>query len=122
MFRQIIATILLLAFVFQTFYRTVIIMDYYTNTAAYAKNCENKARPKLHCNGKCQMMKKLREEEKKEKEDAERHVVKNEVISSKSFFASILYIEVKENRTYILHDTGSPVDIAVSFFHPPSLG
>ncbi|HJU45470.1 MAG TPA: hypothetical protein VJ647_01750 [Chitinophagaceae bacterium] len=122
MFRQIIATILLLAFVFQTFYRTVIIMDYYTNTAAYAKNCENKARPKLHCNGKCQMMKKIKEEEKKEKEDAERRVVKNEVISSRSFFASILYIEVKEDRTYILHDTGSPVDIAVSFFHPPSLG
>ena len=31
----------------------------------YAKNCINKARPKLHCNGKCQMMKKMRKRKKK---------------------------------------------------------
>ncbi len=38
--------ILLLAFVAQTFSKTFIVAGYYANTAAYAKNCENKAKPK----------------------------------------------------------------------------
>jgi len=59
MFKKITATILLLAFVSQTFAGPFIMLDYFVNTAAYAKNCINKARPKMHCNGKCQAMKKI---------------------------------------------------------------
>ena len=44
--------ILLLAFVAQTFSKTFIVAGYYANTAAYAKNCENKAKTKMNCNGK----------------------------------------------------------------------
>ena len=40
-------------------------INYYTNTAAFAKNCVNKAKPKLHYNGKCQMMKKCRRAKRK---------------------------------------------------------
>lgn len=61
--------------------------NYFTNTEAFAKNCVNKARPLLHCNGKCQLAKKLREEEKKEQQTPERKASKDEVVSSKSFFA-----------------------------------
>lgn len=122
MFRQIITAVFLLAFLSQTFYKAVIVMDYYTNTAAYAKNCENKARPKLHCNGKCQMMKKLQEEEKKEQENAERRMGINEVISSRSFFTAI---DDRKSMliiySYFHTDSGYPVDRSYTFFHPPGL-
>jgi hypothetical protein len=54
------------------FCRDILIVDYYNNTASYAINCINKARPNLHCEGKCQLMKKLKEVEKKEQENSER--------------------------------------------------
>jgi len=38
--------------------------------------CENKGRPWLHCNGRCYLMKKLRQAEQKEK-SAEREMQKN---------------------------------------------
>ena len=70
MFRQLPAAIICLAFVAQTFKGPFILVDYFTNTAAFAKNCINKATPAMHCNGKCQMMKQLQEEQKKEQQDA----------------------------------------------------
>lgn len=72
MFR-ITATILLLAaFSAQTFQQAAWVLDYYTNTASFAARCENKALPKMHCNGKCQLMKKLQQEQKKDQERSER--------------------------------------------------
>jgi len=58
MFKQLTAILLLLAFSAQTFSSPFILLDYYVNTAAYARKCVNKAKPKLQCNGKCQVMKK----------------------------------------------------------------
>jgi hypothetical protein len=64
--------------------------DYLLNTNVYAKNCENKARPKMHCNGKCQMMKKIREEESKNQQNSERKAENlKQVLSSQSSFATV---------------------------------
>ena len=72
-----------MAFLIQTFSKPFIIADYYANTADYAKNCINKLIPAMHCNGKCQMMKKLQEQEKKDQESSERKSGnKTEVLSS----------------------------------------
>ncbi len=58
--------LLLIAFVTQSFNRFLIVGDYYIQTENYTARCENKAAPQLHCNGKCQMMKKLQKEEEKD--------------------------------------------------------
>lgn len=56
---------MVLLVLFQAFSKWVIMAEYTINQEYIAKNlCENKARPRLHCNGKCQLMKKLAEEEK----------------------------------------------------------
>ena len=57
---------ILIALLFvQTFSKWMVLLEYNLNKDFIAKNlCVNKARPKLHCNGKCQIMKKLAEEEK----------------------------------------------------------
>ncbi len=103
----------------QTFNRAAVVANYYTNTAAYAKNCVNKAKPQMHCNGKCQMMKKLKEEEKKEQQNNERKSSPDEVLSSKSFFATIHTSKQTTVTEFFSHNSGTPIDRATPFFHPP---
>ena len=122
MFKQIIATILLMAFVAQTFASPFIMLDYFVNTAAYAKNCVNKARPKMHCNGQCQVMKKIREQEKKDQQDSQRKAEnKIPVLSSKSFFCSVKYISAVTKIKYPQLNINHTHDVALSVFHPPQV-
>jgi hypothetical protein len=122
-FKQIAAILLLLAFAIQTFSGGFVVLNYYTNTAAFAKNCINKARPKMHCNGKCQMMKKLKEEEKKDQQLPERKVEnKIEVLSSKSFFySSATAFSVIASKATTVEKDYPLTDISYSFFRPPQV-
>ena len=58
----------------QSFDRVLIVADYFTRTSSYAKNCENKKKPQMHCQGKCQMMKKLEQQEKDNQSFPERRM------------------------------------------------
>lgn len=120
MFRQLITSMFILAFFAQTFNKPFIILEYYTNTAAFAKNCINKARPKMKCHGKCQMMKKIQEEEKKEQQNEEQKTsYKSEVLSSKSFFAQIEYIPITTTQSYPAFSERAHTGIPLTIFHPP---
>ena len=98
-------------------------MNYYTNTAAYAKNCINKARPKLHCNGKCQMMKKMQQEEKKDQQNPERKAEnKAEVLSSKSYFhTNIPAFVMSFCKPSFINNEGTEIKMPRSIFHPPGV-
>lgn len=120
MFRQLTAFIIFLSLLVQTLNGPFVLMDYYANSAAFAKNCINKARPKMHCNGKCQAMRKMQEEEKKEQQLPERKFEnKIEVLSSKSSYCSV------EVPVSIIKKISSPqinsfaVSISLDIFHPP---
>lgn len=76
----------------------------------------------MHCNGKCQMMKKLKQEENKDGQNSDR---KNEVKTDLLFFD-----QIKQQFTYqlSLNQIQFPIvqykltqDIAADFFHPPSI-
>ena len=122
MFRQIVTIFLLLAISAQVFNRALIVLDYYTNTASFAKNCENKARPVMHCSGKCQMMKKQKEAEKKEQQAPDRNGDQNIVVSSKSFFTTISLAKTNTVQSFSGFYTNSfPKGIPSSIFHPPGL-
>jgi hypothetical protein len=122
MIRYTAAILLIVAFAIQTFKGGFVIFDYYTNTAAFAKNCVNKAKPKMHCNGKCQMMKKMQAEEQKDQQVPERKFEnKIEVVSSKYFVTTIhpgtsQIVALTYNNTYTARELKMPR----SFFHPPS--
>jgi hypothetical protein len=123
MLKYLTAIFLLISFGAQTFDKAVVMLDYYANTSSYAKTCENKAIPKMHCNGKCRMMKKMREEEKKDQQNPERrNENKNQDSSSKSFFATIPINTEKDlspfNSRYIFAST---VDLSLTVFHPPAI-
>lgn len=122
MFKPFTASILLLAFVAQTFAAPFIVLDYFVNTTAYAKNCVNKAKPKIHCNGQCQMMKKIREQEKNEQQNTNNKVERMlMVLSSKSFFAQ-LTVPARSSSPLLFYEiSGSPVDRNIAVFHPPQV-
>ena len=104
----------------QTFNRAVIILNYYTNTAAYLQSCENKAKPMLHCNGHCQLQKKLNQEENKDKQNPERRYDgKDDVLffSKESRLLIPLFNTVPHTYTYF--NNNATKDIAADFFHPP---
>lgn len=122
-YRQLAACVLLAAFLAQIFSKPFIVVDYYTNKSKYAKNCENKAKPSMHCNGKCQMMKKLQQEEKKDQGNPERKAEnKQETIgSTKSFFAIVpdSYWAIIKTKKTLPPSQGKSTDRSFAIFHPP---
>jgi len=122
-FKSIASIILLFAFATQTFSQGLIVLNYYVNTAAFAKNCENKVRPSMHCNGKCQMTKELKKEEQKNDQNTERKLTnKTDVISSKSFFACLsLKCQTPPDLLASLYRSGFSREPATEIFHPPTL-
>lgn len=120
MFRQLTAFIFLASFAVQTYNGAFILVNFYTNRAAFAKFCVNKAKPKMHCNGKCQVMKKMQEAEKKEQQNAEQKLeVQSPMLCSGSVFCFLkipLAINIKPtvyDIDYTIRSSSSDV------FHPP---
>lgn len=122
MFRQVLSILFIVAFAVQTFQQNLIVGSYYINKAVYAKNCENKTKPSLHCNGKCQMMKKLQQEEKKEAPaPGMKAEQKGESFSSLVYTSFVHTPETIVNRCFnFAFKTGTPANITLSIFHPPS--
>lgn len=62
-FAYLLAALVLL----QTFSRELVVVDFALNQASItARFCVNKARPALHCDGKCYFAKKLKQQEERE--------------------------------------------------------
>lgn len=78
----------------------------------------------MHCNGKCQLMKKIQEQEEKERglPPELKLAAKAEVISSRSFFLTQCPVVLAPvNTKFFFYTIGSPIDRSFSLFHPPDL-
>jgi hypothetical protein len=61
--KHLFAILLLLAFAFQSFSKLVVLACHEINKDYIASTlCENRSRPKLNCNGKCHLAKKMKHE------------------------------------------------------------
>lgn len=121
-FRRVTAFLLLLAFLTQAFSRYIVVADYYVNTAAYAANCINKDRPWMHCNGRCQLCKKLhRQESQEDKQSPERKAGgdrSDNICASFIEFTALQWASpIKTSFPEIR--AGNPVSMPRDFFHPP---
>lgn len=121
MFRAALSIVFLIAFAIQTFHRGEIVVSYYLNKDAYAKNCVNKGKPVLKCSGKCQMAKKILEQEKQEEQAPEQKLEnKFQSLWSNSHFALFGFHKTVSTLTYNLyrvkHLPSSPLE---SIFHSP---
>ncbi len=60
------AYLLFVALTLQSFYRSIMAVEYQIHLPDYIAKCINKDKPQLHCNGQCELMKKIEEKEDKE--------------------------------------------------------
>ena len=110
----------MMAFVTQTFSAPFMMLDYYSNINDYAKKCINNAKPAIHCNVKCQVMKKIKAAEKKEQQSQQRkQSPKTETLSSRSFYCTVAFVsnslDKPTTKEFNIDFTRHPKD----FFHPP---
>jgi hypothetical protein len=122
--RRAAAFLLLLVFFAQAFSRYFLVADYYVNTAAYIENCVNKDRPWMHCNGRCQLCKKLHQQAGAEdKQTPERKSGNNgdETLYSIASFSDFnaLHFVALINQQYPQFSAGKPVGMPRDLFHPP---
>jgi hypothetical protein len=95
--------------------------DYMLNLEAYKKACINKSKPMLHCNGKCQMLKKMKKQEGDNGTNAlaPKFNQIEVVLSSKSFFPSIQVVSTTNISTFYTYNDDFSSNYIGSIFHPP---
>ena len=106
----------------QAFYPLVTVVQYYAQKDYLSRNvCENRDKPKMHCDGKCCLRKKLAKESK-EQAPSQRHTNSEQAITlffqdtqiniHTSFVAEPArkYLSRNDLRTFPFHH---------SIFHPP---
>lgn len=118
---RLLSILLLTGFLLQNFSKVMVFINYAINKEYIAKNlCENKSKPKLHCNGKCQLKKELQKQDKKE--DTPSNI--------KDKYEIQLFSEIYDSLIVCSFLTGEQVFrlcrfsihsfYVFSFFHPPS--
>lgn len=121
--KQCSAALLLLSFMAQVLSSPFIVFDYYVNTDAYIKKCINKASPELHCNGKCQMAKELKQQEEKEQQHPGSEHSYQSVVSlfARCGFASAPAVALLPTiRLFPIFDDRYTKDVSLPVFHPPA--
>ena len=120
MLRNLVAILLLIAFTVQSFNKVFIVVTYYANNEAFAKDCVNKALPRMNCHGQCVLMKKIQAEQHKEQKNPElklENKIEVYILSRINFDcatvsgAPAIYPQLK--------NTGSSVDHSSMIFRPP---
>ena len=105
-----------------TFSQFGIVVNFLSNQEFIAKNlCENIDKPELECNGKCYLMKKLKEDEKQKGGDK---VASTELILFMDF-KSVEIVEKKcfteQKKTYFNLLEKKTNSFSSEIFHPPIL-
>ena len=107
----------------QTFNQVVIVAEYYANKDFIAKNlCENRDKPKMHCDGKCCLKKKLAKEGK-DQVPSPRSQKNEQVINlfyADTKFEINPYSIIALSCKYFSHDELKTFAYHHSVCHPPS--
>ena len=122
MLTRFIAILLLMCSVSVNLSGLFVFAGFEMNQGYIAKElCVNKDKPQLHCNGKCYLMKKLKQaEEKEQKQDRQFQKIQlQEAIVSVPFvFTQYSYTAID---LCVPVTTGKPVEQLNSIFHPPQV-
>ena len=123
MFKTIVTITLFLLVFLQTFQRAGYFLGYYINPEPFAKNCVNKYRPRLNCNGQCQLMKKIQQAEKEEQNNTEKKAGNK---FDTAFSTRVSFATLSSQITYNTFNkfnwpvkSGNPIDRSINIFHPP---
>jgi len=97
--------------------------DYMVNLEAYKKACVNKAKPMMHCNGKCQLLKKMKKQagDNSTSAPAPKFNQPDYVLSSKSFFPTLSIVTISNCNIFQIQDQSKfSNNYLASIFRPPS--
>ena len=121
--KGITTVILLLLFSVQTFSKWMWVLDYNLNQAYIATTlCVNKNKPKLHCNGHCQLSKKMAEDEPgKEQPGSTPKVQFNSVFAKPDMPTELLQVALVPAQPQPEYQLRLCTAIASSVFHPPAV-
>ncbi|WP_157976877.1 hypothetical protein [Taibaiella helva] len=116
--------VLIAALLTQSLSKGIIVLSYFTNKRAYERYCVNKARPQLHCDGKCQMAKKIKAEEERDQKDPLKSTASETVLILQDHFVRIqpVYLPLALKVNIFPYAIGHTRDMSRSCFHPPNLG
>ena len=115
--------ILFLAALFaQSFSRSLVLADYMVNLEAYKEKCINKAKPKLNCNGKCQMYKKINQQDQSSEAEAPKLNQSEFVLSSKTYFPELqIALNASSVANHTIYKDVFTSNFIGSIFHPPGV-
>lgn len=123
LYKSLVIIVLLVAVLLQTFNKGLLFADYYSNTSVYAKDCENNLKPALKCRGRCQIIKKISQEEKENNQSPGRNAENKyeSQVQYISLHAEISIFQVQDNPAIsIIPDSiGQVIDRSMAIFHPP---
>lgn len=121
--KQISAILLAIIILVSSLGQFVIYVHYVVNKNYYATVlCENKAKPLMQCNGRCHMLKEMKEQEKKEQSPTNPKKERQETVQFCQQNVQLSFNPVNEvveqNALYIL---AKGQEVPFSFFHPPKV-
>ena len=121
--KQLVAIALIFGILSQSVVKLALITKYLSNREMITLNyCENKSKPKLHCNGKCHLTKQLKEQEKQESssKDNSKSVDETQFCTEydHTILPRIIYVSIAANWTYLNGETNNE---SPSIFHPPTV-
>lgn len=122
MIRNITIIILLFAVGLQSFNSSLVVANYKLNTEFYLRNCINKNKPQLKCNGHCQMAKQLQQAEQQNK-DASDKMLKSpslDLYCMNGFATQSILPGATAVPQNIPLCIGQPLARNTFIFHPPS--
>lgn len=122
--KQLTAAIFLLAFTALTFSKAVVYIDFYANQKYIAQNlCINKAKPKMHCSGKCQLAKKITDDEanKDKQNSGSKNENRIEMFSPESFSAVTGCYNKFIIKVFPPFHLNKCIDRTFEIFHPPGV-
>lgn len=120
--KKITIILLVVVLLAQIFSNAVIVVNYVVNRDYIAKTlCENRNKPKMHCNGKCYLMKQLRKENSKEKSPLSILKIKTQVVYFEKITINSFDLNLTAENTFVRVQAGSPVSVSSSVFHPPTV-
>ena len=121
MINRLVAITLLLALVSANLSRFFVYAEFKANQKYIAASlCENRDKPQMHCNGKCYLMKKLKEAEEKEKKQEQANQKKGTQdvsILTSPFLVSFAKVKLKKQKPTFL--SFRLPNISTEILHPP---
>lgn len=122
MFKRLVVVFLLFALIASHFSVAFTYVGFEANQKELAQRfCENKSRPWMHCNGKCYLLKKLKQAEEKEKKQERDNLRNAYQLAMPVAVLRFSLAPAFTQRNYPSIPVENPVGRSLSIFQPPKL-